>query len=339
MDLINQLTVDQRLIIVITIGMGILISFVLGSYQVKPAARKPKHEGKPRAISSEEWRSFKLIEVEHVSHDTRRFRFALPSPDHVLGLPIGQHISLKFVDADGKENQRSYTPVSSDDDLGFVDFVIKVYFKQVHPRFPDGGKMSQHLNSLKIGDSILMKGPKGHLEYQDDHPNGDSNGGIFVICKPRKEVREIKVLHLGMIAGGTGITPMLQIIRAIIKNNSKDNIHMSLIYANQTEADILLRKEIDELVSQYGNSNSNDRKHLSKRCTFTCYYTLDRPATDGSWKYGTGFVDTAMCREHLPKSSDRNSMVFMCGPQPMIERACVPSLQELGWKDDQYYAF
>jgi cytochrome-b5 reductase len=56
----------------------------------------------------------------------------------VLGLPIGQHISLKFTDDEGKEVQRSYTPVSSNDEKGYVDFVIKVYFKNSHPRFPEG---------------------------------------------------------------------------------------------------------------------------------------------------------------------------------------------------------
>lgn len=54
--------------------------------------------------------------------------------------------------------QRSYTPTSSNDDVGYVDFVIKVYFKDVHPKFPNGGKMSQHLNDMKIGETILMKG-------------------------------------------------------------------------------------------------------------------------------------------------------------------------------------
>lgn len=67
-----------------------------------------------------------LIEREELSHDTRRFRFALQSPEHVLGLPIGKHIFLKFTDTDGSPVIRSYTPVSSDDEIGYVDFVIKV---------------------------------------------------------------------------------------------------------------------------------------------------------------------------------------------------------------------
>jgi cytochrome-b5 reductase len=53
------------------------------------------------------------------------YRFALPSPSDVLGLPIGQHISVQAV-INGKEIMRSYTPTSSDDDLGHFDLMIKV---------------------------------------------------------------------------------------------------------------------------------------------------------------------------------------------------------------------
>ena len=66
-----------------------------------------------------------LIKKDIISHDTRRFRFGLPTPEHVLGLPIGQHVHLT-----AKINDevviRAYTPVSSDDDKGYVDLVVKV---------------------------------------------------------------------------------------------------------------------------------------------------------------------------------------------------------------------
>jgi hypothetical protein len=47
-----------------------------------------------------------LIEREELTHNTRRFRFALPTPKHVLGLPVGQHISLKYTDAEGRDVTR-----------------------------------------------------------------------------------------------------------------------------------------------------------------------------------------------------------------------------------------
>ncbi|CCI47898.1 unnamed protein product [Albugo candida] len=61
--------------------------------------------------------------------------FALPSKNHVLGLPVDQHITLRYKQPDGKVAMRSYTPITSDDTLGYVDLVVKVYFKDVHPKF------------------------------------------------------------------------------------------------------------------------------------------------------------------------------------------------------------
>ena len=122
-------------------------------------------QSKP-ALDPVEFTPLPLIKKESLSHDTRRFTFALPNgPDGKLGLPVGQHITLKFTESlpDGtkKNHQRSYTPTTGDDTPGTVTFVIKVYKAGVHPKFPDGGKMSQHLDSLKLGDTVDMRGPKG----------------------------------------------------------------------------------------------------------------------------------------------------------------------------------
>ena len=57
--------------------------------------------------------------------DLFRYRFGLPSKDDVLGLPIGQHISVQ-AEISGKNIMRSYTPTSSDDDLGHFDLLVKV---------------------------------------------------------------------------------------------------------------------------------------------------------------------------------------------------------------------
>jgi cytochrome-b5 reductase len=69
--------------------------------------------------------SLPLIEKQIVSHDTRLFKFGLPSKDHALGLPIGQHVHLT-ASVNGEVIIRAYTPVTSDDDLGHVDLIIKV---------------------------------------------------------------------------------------------------------------------------------------------------------------------------------------------------------------------
>ena len=55
--------------------------------------------------------------------------------------------------------------------------------------------------------------------------------------------KDFKTGNIAMIAGGSGITPMLAVIREVIKN-SADHTNIALIFANQTEDDIILRSEL-----------------------------------------------------------------------------------------------
>ncbi|KAJ8245719.1 hypothetical protein GJAV_G00273760 [Gymnothorax javanicus] len=258
--------------------------------------------------------ALRLIDKEIISHDTRKFRFALPSPEHILGLPIGQHIYLS-AKIDGNLVVRPYTPVSSDDDKGFVDLVIKIYYKNVHPKFPEGGKMSQYLEGLRIGDTIDFRGPSGLLVYKGK--------GKFAIKPDKKSEATIKMAkHVGMIAGGTGITPMLQIITAVMKD-PQDKTVCHLLFANQSEKDILLRPELEEILAN----------HPSR---FKLWYTVDR-APEG-WPYSQGFISEEMVRDHLPSPGD-DALILMCGPPPMIQFACTPNLDKVGHAPERRFIF
>lgn len=256
----------------------------------------------------------KLIEREEVSHDTRRFRFELPSKNHVLGLPIGQHVYLS-----AKINDelviKPYTPVSSDDDKGYFELVIKVYFKNVHPKFPDGGRMTQYLNSLKIGDTIQVRGPSGRLEYH-------GKGNFAIKADKKSEPKKKHVTRLSMIAGGTGIAPMLQVIRDILKKSNTDKTKIRLLFANQTEQDILLRNELELLAAKYPEQ-------------FKLWYTLDRPGE--GWKYSSGFVNKDMIKEHLFEPNDE-TLILLCGPPPMI-KFIYTQLDELEYPEEGRFKY
>ncbi|XP_029430013.1 NADH-cytochrome b5 reductase 1 isoform X2 [Rhinatrema bivittatum] len=296
--------------VLVAVGAAVLtaVGFVVGSYLVR-------RRRKPLVTLKDPSEKYLLCLVDKtVSANTRRFRFALPSPDHVLGLPVGKHVYLS-ARIDGSLVVRPYTPISSDEDKGYVDLVIKIYFKGTHPKFPDGGKMSQYLENLAIGDMIEFRGPGGLLVYQGK--------GKFAIQPDKKSPAQVKFAKaLGLIAGGTGLTPMLQLIRAIMKDPN-DQTKCSLLFANQTDKDILLRDELEELQTRHP-----DRLKL--------WFIVDR--APAGWEYSEGFVNASVIRDHLPAPAE-DTLILMCGPPPMIQIACNPSLDMLGYAQDLRFIY
>ncbi|XP_010246478.1 PREDICTED: nitrate reductase [NADH]-like [Nelumbo nucifera] len=240
----------------------------------------------------------KLICKTSISHDVRLFRFALPSKDQVLGLPVGKHIFL-CATIDNKLCIRAYTPTSSVDDVGYFDLVVKVYFKGMNPKFPNGGLMSQFLDSLSLGSTVNVKGPLGHIEYT-------GHGSFTVHGKPKFAKR------LAMLAGGTGITPIYQVIQAILRD-PEDDTEMYVVYANRTEDDILLREELD------GWAEKHERLKV--------WYVVGKALREG-WKYSEGLITESVLREHIPGGSS-DTLALACGPPPMIQFAVVPNLEKM----------
>jgi len=89
--------------------------------------------------------------------------------------------------------------------------------------------------------------------------------------------------HIGMIAGGTGITPMLQVIRAIQRNRPNDQTEVDLLFANVNPEDILLRDDLDKIAKE----DSKIKVH----------YVLNNPPQ--GWTGGMGFVTPEMIKVSL----------------------------------------
>jgi NAD(P)H-flavin reductase len=79
--------------------------------------------------------SLPLIDKKTITDDTFIFRFGFEKKDEVFGLPIGKHVVFT-AEIDGEECQRKYTPISRITQRGYIDFLIKIYRANVHPRFP-----------------------------------------------------------------------------------------------------------------------------------------------------------------------------------------------------------
>jgi len=258
----------------------------------------------PASFLQKTWQKLPLVEKIVVSSDTRVFRFGLPDPNMRLGLPTGMHMFLK-ANINGEMVLRPYSPMTDDDTVGHVDLLVKVYFAGVHPAFPKGGKMSQHLESMKVGDVIDVKGPVGDFVYT-------GKGSFTWKGKPRK------CTHISMIAGGTGLTPCYQVLNAVLRN-PRDKTQVRLLYANRSPEDILAREQLDKLAAAHP-----DR--------FTLTYTVDKKPA-GAWSGRVGFVNEAMIKECLFPPSKGN-IVAMCGPPIMVEKACIPNLKALGHDAD-----
>lgn len=264
-----------------------------------------EEEGPKVALSPDKWIEFKLQDRAKVSHNTHLFRFSF-EPTANLGLYVASCILTRAPmgeDAEGKPKYviRPYTPISDPDSKGYFDLLIKVY--------PEG-KMSQHFASLKPGDVVEVKGPIEKLKYT---PNMKK--------------------HIGMIAGGTGITPMLQIVEAILKNPD-DNTKVSLLYANVSPDDILLKQKLDILSANHPN--------------LKIYYTVDNPSQD--WRGGKGYISKDMVIKGLPGPGD-DTLILVCGPPGMMNHISGDKakdrsqgeltgiLKEVGYTEDMVFKF
>lgn len=254
------------------------------------------------ALDPKNFTPFTLEEIYPQTHNTKIYRFALPSKDQELGLPVASCLVVK-ANVDGEDVIRPYTPLSEHDEKGHFDLLVKEY-----PQ----GKMSKHIAQLQPGDQLLAKGPISKIEIK---PNFKK--------------------QIGMIAGGTGLTPMYQIIHKILTDPS-DKTEISLVFANVSEKDIPFKYELDSLASRHPN--------------FKIHYIVDKKSSSSSWKGSEGYVTADLIKKHMPAPSDDN-LVLVCGPPGFMKLISGDKakdysqgplsglLEELGYNEKQVFKF
>ncbi|EPY32647.1 cytochrome-b5 reductase [Strigomonas culicis] len=221
-------------------------------------------------------------------------------------MPVASCVVAKFTDGEGKDVLRPYTPITSQRTKGSFELLVRKYPK---------GKMGHHLFSMQVGDELLMKGPFEKFPYKAN------------MWK-----------HVGMIAGGTGIAPMYQVIQTILEN-PKDKTNVSLIFANNQRRDILLANELTEMQKVYNN--------------FHMYLTLLE--VPHRWLGGIGYVNKEMIQTFMPKPGEKQTKILICGPPPMLQAISgdklfqqgkppmqgplAGMLRELGYTEDQVFKY
>ncbi len=222
---------------------------------------------------------YQITAIETDTHDTKTFRFELPA-DSTLDMLPGDFLYVHAM-INGKAVKRPYTPSSVPNATGFFDLTVKRY---------ETGVVSKYLHNQHIGDSVLISGP---------NPGGHWMDGM--------------AKRVGFVAGGTGITPMISIIRWILAQRL--DAELFLIYANKTNPDIIFRQEWARAMRDHPN--------------FHCYHVLENPPAD--WREGTGRITTDSLRQHLPPPGP-DTCIFLCGPPPMVD-TLEAALKVLGYPE------
>ncbi|TFY74763.1 hypothetical protein EWM64_g9250 [Hericium alpestre] len=278
----------------------------IGGYFYFSNVQKPKQTKSP--LDPDNWVDFKLKKVIPYNHNTSRFVFELPNGQASL-LPISSCVIVKssdpeaLKDANGKPVVRPYTPISHSDKEGELEFLIKGY---------ETGLASKHIHGLKEGDKLSIKGPI-----------------------PKWPWKQNEFEEVGLIGGGSGITPLYQILKHALPDPS-NKTKFKLIFANIAPADILLKEEFDEWKKKYPNN-------------FDVVYTVDKPTPD--WKGPSGYINAELIKKEIasPELKEKTK-IFICGPPGQVDAIAGKKagmkqgelggiLKQLGYTEDQVYKF
>ena len=233
---------------------------------------------------------FKLTHKWQQSPDSWLLRYALPPGKKWLGDDHFVPTCVKVLFADGtdaktgepKPLEKSYSPVSHPQVEGFFDLIVKGY----PPRH--GGGVGSYLCDMKVGDTVL-----GTLKSKRD-----MHGGAAVLGRWQ---------NIGLVAGGTGIAPLLQIARIVLESSDEAarSTMVHLLSINRRHEDILARDLIEELRTQHPQR-------------FKVAYSLTQPPAQG-WEGFTGRGSRSMVEAALPRpTNDSKTMVLVCGTDGFV---------------------
>jgi ferredoxin-NADP reductase len=209
-----------------------------------------------------------LAQIEQQTHDTKTLRFQIPKERQLRAKP-GQFLTFQWT-IDGQRVMRSYTISSSPIHRNYVE---------ITPKRMENGCVSVFLNErAKPGQRVEARGPYGQFYFDET-------------------VHKSIVL----IAAGSGITPMISMLRYI--DDLKLATSVTLLYCVRTAADIIFQTELARL----GRSLPN----------FKYEVCLSRP--EPTWKGHSGRLNREFVSQHV---IDLDSPTFfLCGPKGFMDSA------------------
>lgn len=237
-----------------------------------------------------------ILVDKKIKNDLVLLTFKLTGKFEKNGLQAGQHISCflpnknPVVTWNHKENletektiSRNYTPIDVKNNQ--LTLLLKRYLP--NKDFPDGGKFSQKISELTMGDKLVVSGPLGNNIYLGKN--------IFLIDNEKYYFKQINI-----ICGGTGITPFLSIIESIL-HNPEDNTKIKMLCVNKTKKDIIKYQKLQRYSKQFSNQ-------------INIYYTLTREKNKHSFLKGRPNIQ--MIKNCLFLDVEKTG-VLICGPYLM----------------------
>ena len=217
-----------------------------------------------------DWQIAYVQEIRPETVKVKSFTLALPA---WMRHRAGQHYDIRLTAEDGYQTQRSYSIASEPEREGEVDITVE--------RINDG-EVSTYLHDVLIpGDRIEVRGPIG---------------GYFVWESMMTE-------PLLLIAGGSGVVPLMSMIRHRAAAGAKNQT--SLLYSSRNFEDIIYYNELEKLRSVNGG--------------LQIFHTLTR-AQPSEWRGYARRIDQEMLKE-VVQPLDKNVKVYICGPTLLVESA------------------
>ncbi|MGV8085634.1 MAG: ferredoxin--NADP reductase [Candidatus Bilamarchaeum sp.] len=219
--------------------------------------------------------NYRLDSVETVAGNVKVFRFSpLNTKPNGEEFKPGQFVFIHYL-VDGKGVDKRPYSISSAPNEKYLEFCIDMI----------NGRFTSKLDLLKVGDIVGVEGPSGHLCYDNQ-------------------------TKIGMIAGGTGIAPMMSMMREISKNPNGRNAMM--FYSSKTEKQVLYRSELEG---------------MGRKGAIKTVITLTREDENKTWNGEKGRICKEMIAKYATDVSERSW--FICGPLAMI-KTMKEALLELG---------
>jgi ferredoxin-NADP reductase/cytochrome b involved in lipid metabolism len=346
------------------VSSSILDSFFVGDLQ-QPKKRHspPGPDAELVALDPEEWRDFPLLAKEQLNKDSWRFTFGLPEGKTRVGLErVCEHLQIKTW-INQREIVREYTPTSTPTQsaaTGTIELVVKVYVKD--PKNSRGaaragnsrskrgavGKMGRYMASLTPGqDCIEMRGPFSSLALRSNGTSTSSTGGsgtVPMLCFGGNKYpidRSMSggggaVASVGLIAAGSGITPMFPLLYSLLEEEQGLAVNVSLLYCCHSPDEIMLRPMIDGLVARH-SAGATDTGSLGR---LTVIYVVSEGGVDGD-HMRQARLSQEMLAELMPpaaKEGPGGPCICFCGP-PGFNSAVESGLHQLGHRPERMHQF